>query len=202
MTGKEELFKLLKEKSFYQGKVTLSSGKESAYYWDCKKTSLDPYGAYLIAYILWERLQTMMKHGVSVDAVGGPTIGADPIVGALIIYSYINGIPLSGFMVRKEPKGHGMKGRISESCPSTVTDIAHGHAMIEGDLAGGSRVVIIEDVTTTGASTIRAIKAIEELGCRVIKIFSLIDRDEGSREVLKGYDYEPIFTARQFLENL
>lgn len=183
MTWKEELFKLLKEKSFYHDKVTLSSGKESSYYWDCKKTSLDPYGAYLIASVLWERIQTLIRRGLTVDAVGGPTIGADPIVGALIIYSYINGIPLSGFMVRKEPKKHGKMG------------------LIEGDLAGGSKVIIIEDVTTTGASTIRAIKAVEDLGCQVIKVFSLVDRDEGSRETLKDYDYEPIFIARQFLEN-
>ncbi|OGW17011.1 MAG: orotate phosphoribosyltransferase [Nitrospinae bacterium RIFCSPLOWO2_12_FULL_45_22] len=183
MTWKDELFKLLKEKSFFQGKITLSSGKESSYYLDCKKTSLDPYGAFLIASVLWERIQAMVKGGVSVDAVGGPTIGADPIVGSLIIYSYINGVPLSGFIVRKEPKKHGKMG------------------LIEGDLAAGSKVIIIEDVTTTGASTMRAIKAVEELGCRVIKVFSLVDRDEGSRDALKDYDYEPIFMAKQFLEN-
>jgi orotate phosphoribosyltransferase len=183
MTWKDELFKLLKEKSFYQGEITLSSGKESSYYWDCKKTSLDPYGAYLIASVLWEKIQSLIKNGVPVDAVGGPTIGADPIVGALIIFSYLNGIPLSGFIVRKEPKKHGTMG------------------LIEGDLTGGSNIIIIEDVTTTGASTMRAIKTVEELGCRVIKVFSLVDRDEGSRETLKGYDYEPIFMAREFLEN-
>jgi orotate phosphoribosyltransferase len=183
MTWKEELFKFLKQKSFYQGKITLSSGKESSYYLDCKRTSLDPYGAYLIASVLWERIQTMIKSGISVDAVGGPTIGADPIVGALIIFSYINGIPLTGFIVRKEPKKHGKMG------------------LIEGDLPGGSKVIIIEDVTTTGASTIRAIKAVEELGCKVVKVFSLVDRDEGSRETLKDYDYEPIFMGNHFLES-
>lgn len=183
MTWKEELFKLLKEKSFYQGRIILSSGKESSYYLDCKKTSLDPYGAFLIASVLWERIQTMIKSGVSVDAVGGPTIGADPIVGSLIIYSYINTIPLNGFIVRKEPKKHGKM------------------ELIEGDLAAGAKVIIVEDVVTTGVSTMRAIKAVEDLGCQVIKVYSLIDRNEGSREALKDYDYEPIFLASQFLEN-
>jgi orotate phosphoribosyltransferase len=182
MGWEAELFKLLKEKSLYQGEVILSSGKGSTYYFDCKKTSLDPYGAFLIASILWQRILELIKGGVAVDAVGGPTLGADPIIGALIMYSYLNTIPLNGFIVRKEPKKHGKM------------------RLIEGNLAAGSNVIIIEDVTTTGTSTMHAIRAVEEIGCQIVKVYSLVDRDEGSREALKDYPYEPIFKAQQFLE--
>jgi len=180
----DELSRLIREKSLLKGEeIVLSSGKKSSYYFDCKKTSLDPYGAFLIASVLWERISRLIKSGVSVDAVGGPTLGADPIIGALLIYSYINTIPLNGFIVRKEPKKHGKMN------------------LIEGNLTAGSNVIIIEDVTTTGASTMRAIKAVEEMGCRVVKVYSLVDRDEGSREALRDYEYEPIFEAKQLLES-
>ena len=154
---------------------TLSSGKKSSYYIDGKLVTLDPEGAFLTAKLIFD-----MLNPVDFDAVGGLTLGADPIVAALALYSYINKRPIQTFIVREEPKKHGtMK-------------------LIEGKLAKGSKVIIVDDVVTTGKSILQAIDAVKQEKCEIVKIIVLVDRQEGAREKFDslGYEFEPIFTKK------
>jgi orotate phosphoribosyltransferase len=117
------------------------------------------------------------------DAVGGLTLGADPIVGSMIALAGLEDLPLRGFIVRKEAKGHGTQ------------------SLIEGTLSKGDRVVIVEDVVTTGGSSLQAITAVKAIGCDVRKVLAVVDREEGGREALKeqGYPLEAVFTARELM---
>ena len=164
--------------AFERRQVVLSSGKTSNYYFDGRKVSLNPKGAYLIANIICE----MIRHE-QVDAVGGLTLGADPIVGALGVAAYEQGIDISLFIVRKEAKKHGTM------------------RLIEGPaLQAGQRVVVVDDVITTGGSIIKAVQAVREVGCEVVKAIALVDRQEGGTEALgkMGVKVEAIFTAADF----
>jgi orotate phosphoribosyltransferase len=171
---KKRLLKLIKEKALFYQPVKLSSGKESNYYIDAKQVTLRAEGAYLLARLILDLIKDD-----DVEAIGGPTIGADPVVGAVIYLSYLTKTPLQGFIVRKDPKKHGMQ-RYIEGPP----------------LKKGSRVVIIDDVITTGESTLRAAQAVEKMGCQVVKIIVLVDRLEGGRELLEqqGFKLTPLFT--------
>ncbi len=175
--NKEKLLKLLSELSYSEGDFTLSSGKKSSYYIDCKLTSLNGEGLYLIAKLFLEKIKQIDFH---VDAIGGPTIGADPIIGAVISLAHSDEefSKLNGFIIRKEPKGYGKK------------------KLIEGPWKQGNKVIIIEDVITTGASAYKAISAIEEAGGEIIYVFSIIDREEGGRAFLeeKGYKFFSLFS--------
>lgn len=151
----------------------LSSGKKSDYYIDGKMVTLDSEGAFLTAKVIFDMIAS-----VDFDAIGGLTLGADPIVGALALFGYINNKPIQAFIVRKEPKKHGtMK-------------------LIEGKLTKGSKVIIVDDVVTTGNSILQAIETVEKENCEVVKIIVLVDRQDGAREKFnsKGYEFEPIFT--------
>jgi len=156
------------------GEFTLSSGKKSSYYFDGRLLSLDPQGAYLIGQVL---MPVLRRAGV--QAVGGPTLGADPIVTAVAMTSYQEGCPIPGFIVRKEAKSHGTA------------------QSIEGPLAPGSRVAIIDDTCTTGGSLLQAIAAAEAVGCTVVKVLALLDRREGGTEELRrrGYDFQALLVA-------
>jgi orotate phosphoribosyltransferase len=161
----EELKKLLKDAGAVKfGDFTLSSGKKSDFYVDCRKVTLHPKGAKLIGKIILEKIK-----GMKVDAVGGMTLGADPITGAVVTLSDI-----PGFIVRKKEKEHGTRQKI------------------EGIIAPGYNVVIVEDVATTGGSALQAIEAVEALGAKVIKVISVLDREEGAKAALKNYDFDPI----------
>ena len=149
------------------GQFTLTSGRTSGYYFDGRLLSLDPEGAELIASALLPALRE-----ARVEAVGGPTLGADPIVAALAITSRRAGKGIPGFIVRKEAKAHGT---------------AQG---IEGPLRPGSRVAIIDDVCTTGGSLFHAIDAAEAIGCTVVKVVAVLDRNEGGSEELRGRGYD------------
>jgi len=175
---RSRLLQLLKEQAVVLGKVRLSSGKESDYYLDERVVTLSPEGAYLTAKIILDMLKDM-----EVDAVGGPTVAADPIAGAVAAVSYVEGRPISGFMVRKEPKGHGMGKQV------------------EGPIESGLKVVIVDGTMTTGASVLKAIEAVENEGCEVVKVILLIDRLEGGREKIegRGYDFTAIFTRDDLL---
>lgn len=163
---KEELKKLLFTVGAVKtGDFTLSSGKKSNLYIDCRKITLHPQGAKLIAKIILEKIK-----GLKVDAIGGLTLGADPITGAVVALSEI-----PGFIVRKKEKEHGTKQKI------------------EGLIEPGWKVVIVEDVSTTGASALQALEAVEAAGAKVIKVISVVDREEGAAEALKNYDFDPIF---------
>jgi orotate phosphoribosyltransferase len=179
MDHRAQLAQLLRSKSLMRGDFTLSSGKKSNYYLDCRLTTLDPEGAFLTGYVVFELLGEM---GVKADAIGGLSMGADPIVSATILVSYLEKKPIRGFLVRKERKAHGRQKRIEG---------------LEGPV---ERVVIVDDACTTGASTQDAIDAAEEAGYKIAAVISLVDREEGGSEMLRAkYNYRSIFTARELL---
>jgi len=172
---KEELLKLLKERAVKTGEFTLASGGKSNFYVDGKQVTLDPQGSYLLAKVILEKLE-----GLDVDAIGGLTIGADPIAAAVAITSRDRKKPISGFIVRKEVKKHGLQKEI------------------EGIVKPGWKVVIVDDVITKGTSTAKAIKTVEKMGCKVVKVTCLVDREEGGAQTLKDYDFDPIFKKSEF----
>jgi orotate phosphoribosyltransferase len=180
MSHRIQLANLLRTKSLVRGEFTLSSGKKSNYYMDCKLTTLDPQGALLTGYCVLEMLDEM---GVKPDAIGGLSMGADPLVTAAGVVSAIEKRPLPGFLVRKKAKEHGRQKQI------------------EGlENPRGRKVAIVDEVCTTGGSTQEAIEAAEREGCEVIAVISLVDREEGGSEMLRAkYNYRSIFTARELL---
>lgn len=172
MVMREVLLKLVKEKAVRKGEHTLASGGKSNYYIDGKQVTLDPQGILMLARTILAMLQ-----GVPVEAVGGPTLGADPIASAVALLSSQTGKPLKAFIVRKEQKKHGTQKRI------------------EGPvLEAGERVAVVEDVVTSGQSVMSAIQEIEKLKCRVVKVICLVDREEGAAALLSNYNFCPIFT--------
>jgi orotate phosphoribosyltransferase len=176
------LLELLTKISFERRKVVLSSGKESDFYIDCKKTALTAEGHVLIGRLMFAEIR---KHTPEVHAVGGLTLGADPLASAVSLTSFLEGYPLHAFIVRKEPKGHGTG------------------QWIEGrtNLGEGAHVAIVEDVVTTGASTLKAIERAEAEGLRVARCYALVDRLEGGREAVeaKGYALSTLFTRKDFI---
>jgi orotate phosphoribosyltransferase len=169
---KDELKKLLLEKAVKRGMFTLSSGKTSDFYLDCRKVTLHPRGAKLIGQIILEKIK-----GLKVDAIGGLTLGADPITSAVVTLS-----DFPGFIVRKEEKAHGTKQKI------------------EGIIEPGWNVVIVEDVATTGESALKAIKAAEDAGTKVVKVIAVVDREEGAAAALKDYDFDPLFKKSELVQ--
>ena len=172
---REELLKLVKEKAVRKGDFKLSSGKASAYYIDGKQVTLDPRGIFLMA-----KMVLSLTQGAQADAVGGPTLGADPIAAAVALLSSQTGRPLKAFIVRKEEKKHGTEKRI-EGPP----------------LQAGDRVIMVEDVITSGKSVMEAIREVEKLGCRVVKVVCLVDREEGAGKILEPYHFSPLFTKTE-----
>jgi orotate phosphoribosyltransferase len=164
---KLRLIELVLEKSFQfrdDPPFTLASGKQSNYYFNCKPTTMDPEGMNLIGQVLFGMLED-----APVTAVGGLTLGADPIANALSVISFQKGKPIKSFTVRKETKDHGTKSKI------------------EGTLQKGERIVVLDDVITTGASTITAIEAVREAGLVIDRVIAFIDREEGGRENILKY---------------
>jgi orotate phosphoribosyltransferase len=173
---RERLRDLLREHSLQFGDFELASGKRSPFYFDSKKTTLLPEGAYLAAV---EILATLQELGIEADAIGGMTIGADPLVCPVAALSHAFDRPLAAFLVRKESKRHGTERRI------------------EGNLRPGARVVVVDDVVTTGGSTLRAIEAVLEQGCHVVAVLCLVDRDEGGRELLSRWPFHALFRGSE-----
>jgi orotate phosphoribosyltransferase len=164
---KLRLIEIVLEKSFqYRDNppFTLASGKQSNYYFNCKPTTMDPEGMNLIGKVLFEMLKD-----APVTAAGGLTLGADPIANALSVISFQEGKPIKSFTVRKETKDHGTKSKI------------------EGTLQKGERIVVLDDVITTGGSTITAIEAVREAGLVIDRVIAFIDREEGGRENILQY---------------
>jgi len=181
MTYREKLKQIILEKSYEKRKVVLSSGAESDFYFDGKQTTLHPEGAYLTGKLILEALH----EDAAVEGVGGLTLGADPIATAVSVVSFLDGRPLPAFIIRKEPKGHGTG------------------AWIEGgkNLRRGARVVIVEDVVTSGGSSLKAIRRAEEEGLEVLGVVTLVDREEGGRENIEkcGYWLKAIFTKSEIV---
>lgn len=171
---KEALLKWIKEKAVVHGERKLASGKTSNYYIDGKQATLSAQGIFLTAKLILHMIQS-----TGADAVGGPTLGADPIAAAVSLLSSQSGKPLKAFIVRKEAKDHGMQ------------------KMIEGPaLEPGDKVVVVEDVVTTGGSVLKAIQEVEKLKAKVVRVICLVDRNEGAAETLASYNYSPIFTLQ------
>jgi len=176
MTDKKARLKeILLAKAIKFGDFTLASGQKSTYYINGKMATLDSEGLNLIAEILLDMIE-----GTDCDAIGGPTLGADPIIGAVVALAHARGRKLSGLIVRKETKDHGT-GKL-----------------IEGPIEEGMKVVVVEDVITTGGSPGRAVEAFRAAGCQVIKVMTIVDRQQGAAEKLSGMNvpYEPIFTKK------
>lgn len=178
MTLRTELLQHLLEHSFRTGEFTLASGRKSNYYINGKLTTLDARGAYLVA----RTFLAMLADDVP-DAVGGLTLGADPIIGAMLALAGLEDLSLRGCIVRKQSKDHGTK------------------SLVEGTLREGDRVVVVEDVVTTGGSSMQAIEAVRALGCTVDRVVAIVDREEGGKAALEaaGCRLEAIFTADELL---
>ena len=177
-----ELRDIIRRKSLRVGDFTLSSGKKSSYYLDCRMTTLDPRGAFLIARLILDRIRA---ENIQADAIGGLTMGADPIATAVAVVSGLDGRPISAFIVRKETKTHGTQ------------------RAIEGyDGKTGSRVIVVDDVCTTGDSILRAAERAEEAGYEVAAAFCVVDREEGGTELIaKRYPFYALFTAKELLKH-
>ncbi len=213
---------LIQEKCVLRGDFILASGQRSKVFFDLKRVTLDPEGVHLIATLILDLIDDLArKDGRPIDALGGPTIGADPIVGHVAGLSWTRASqarsahspggspsaasgpqpgaspggdlppppdapshgqarPIRGFLVRKEEKDHGTR------------------RIIENEIARGSRVVVFEDVVTTGSSTLQAVRKAVEAGLEVAAIVSLVDRDQGGAEALSRYRYIPLFTKSEF----
>ena len=178
---KQELIRLLCEKSFKYSEepiFKLVSGTMSRYYVNCKPAALSPRGMYLIGHLLFGAVQ-----GADVSAVGGMTFGADPMAVATAFVSELKKAPLSAFSIRKTKKDHGIA------------------KWVEGDLAPGDRVVILDDVATTGGSTIQAIERAREEGLTVVKAVVLVDRQEGGLDNIRAHvpDVSAIITRDELI---
>jgi len=172
-----ELIGLVEAKALKRGTFRLASGREASFYLDAKQVVLDAHGAMLVGRAILERLRSL---GPLPAAVGGMSIGADPITSAVITMAGVEGLPLKGFMVRKEPKDHGTKKDV------------------EGPVEPGQRVVIVEDVTTTGGSSLLAIDRVHEFGLVVERVVTVIDRLAGAKDAFaaRGIPLESLVTIR------
>ena len=175
---KQKLFELLNVEALKRGKFLLSSGKESSYYLDGRVITLTPQGAYLVGSIILD-----MVSGRNLDAVGGPTLGADPICGAVAALSYLNNKPLKTFIVRKQAKDHGALRQVE------------GPALKKGDQA-----ILLDDVATTGKALIEAKQALDKIGVIVKQAIVIVDRQEGAADNLAkvGLELESIFKIVEF----
>jgi len=182
---KKRLAELIIERSFrFSDKPTfrLASGRLSSYYFNCKPTTLNGEAMYLIGHIIYDIIRNRRSWNVS--AVGGLTLGADPIANAVAYTSYLKGDPVEAFVVRKEPKKHGTM------------------LWIEGSVKKGDRIVIIEDVITTGGSTLKAIERARRSGLRIEGVVVLVDRQEGGREAIESgrIPVEAVFTREGIMK--
>ena len=175
-TDRERLKSLLKEKAVKVGEFKLSSGGTSNFYVDGKQITCHPEGATLMAKIILEKIK-----GLKAEYIGGMTIGADPMSAAVTVMSQAAGTPIPSFIIRKQQKEHGLKKEI------------------EGIVAPNSNVVVVDDVITKGTATLGAIAAVEKIGCKVVKVICLVDRQEGGAEALEGYDFDPIFKKEELI---
>ncbi len=173
------LLELIRTEALQTGEFTLASGKKASYYLDCRKITLHPQGANLIA----QGMLSLIEAGGDLPhAVGGMAIGADPITASIVTIAGQRGLPIKGFMVRKEPKEHGMGKQV------------------EGPVEPGQHVVIVEDVITSGGSAIKAVEAAEAFGLKVDYVIGIIDRLAGGEAAFaaKGLELKVLTTIRDF----
>ena len=177
---RERLLELLRNRAFQKREVVLSSGRISNFYIDCKQVSLDAEGATLIGELFHASIEEVAPGAL---AVGGLTLGADPLATATSVVSFLAGRPRAAFLVRKEPKGHGTNQWLEST-----------------QLPAGAEVVVLEDVITTGAATLKAVERARLAGLRVVHALGLVDRLEGGREaVTREVPLTTLFTRLDFL---
>lgn len=178
MYDRNALIALIRDKALKFGNFTLASGRTATYYLDGKQVTLDPAGARLIA----EGILDLLVAGKIPRAIGGMAIGADPITAAVVTMSAVRGTPVLGFMIRKEAKGHGT------------------NQYVEGPVRSGDDVVIVEDVVTTGGSSLAAIERAEAFGLKVQGVIGIVDRMEGGAAAFaqRGYPFASLLSIRDF----
>lgn len=179
---KDLLKALVREHALQFGQFTLASGKQASFYLDCRKVTLHPQGSNLIAAGMLDGMTTGPRFANVPDAVGGLAIGADPITASIVVLAGQRGLPLRGFMVRKEAKAHGT-GKL-----------------VEGPVTAGMKCVIVEDVITSGGSALRAVDSARDFGMEVLGIYGVIDRLEGGREAIEkaGLPLTTLLTINDF----
>jgi orotate phosphoribosyltransferase len=184
MTDRERLIELIRKRAFKYSDTPafrLSSGVMSRYYFNLKQVNYTPEGLFLAGKLFYQKIKEL---NLSPSAVGGLTLGADPIAMSAALYSYSMEDPFEAFVIRKEPKGHGTGQQI------------------EGNVKSGDRVVIIEDVVTTGGSTIKAIEAAEREGLKILAVIAMLDRcEQNGRENIekRGYPFYSILSIHEII---
>ena len=180
--ARRRLADIIRVRSFGRGEITLASGRKSNFYFNLKPTMLDPEGAALLAELTLAALADERF-----DYVGGLEMGAVPIAGAIAQLSFLRGKPVAALFVRKKPKEHGAKLSVEGLAP--------------GETLTGKRVVVVEDVTTSGGSALKAVEAVKDAGGEIALVFTMIDREEGATETFKqaGLPFRSLFRASEFL---
>jgi orotate phosphoribosyltransferase len=180
-TIRSRALSLIKERSFSRGEVALASGKKSDFYFDMKPSMLHGEGAHLLATLVYDKIKEL-----KVDYVGGLEMGAVPLLSPIGVISHQDGGAIPGFFVRQKIKDHGTKKLIEGLAP--------------GETLGGKRVIIVEDVTTTGGSAMVAVTAAREAGAEIVMVLSIVDREEGAAAFYKqqGIRFDAVFTTSDF----
>lgn len=175
---REQLRNLIRELAVVRGRITLASGREADYYVDLRRVTLHHRAAPLVGHVLLDHLEEQGFGAGQIDAVGGLTLGADPVATALLHAAASRGLDLDAFVVRKESKAHGLQRRI------------------EGPDVHGKRVVAVEDTSTTGGSVLTAVEALQEAGAVVVAVAVIVDRATGAREAIeaKGLPYLALYS--------
>jgi len=171
--ARARLLELFKSRAVKFGEFTLASGQKSSFYINSKDVLFHSEASWLLGELIWQATSDL-----DIQAIGGLEIGAIPMATAAVLRYHDHGREIEGFFVRKQPKEHGSK------------------AQIEGKLKSGDRVAILDDVLTTGDSALRAVKAVEQAGGVVRRVVCIVDRLQGAREKLAGYDFRPLFSLR------
>ncbi len=181
--SRARLADIIRKRSFGRGEITLASGRKSDFYFNLKPTMLDPEGAALLAELSLDALKDDQ-----IDYIGGLEMGAVPIAGAIAQLSWLKGRPIAAFFVRKKPKEHGARLAVE--------------GLAKGESLSGKRIVIVEDVTTTGGSAIKAVDAVKDAGGEVAMVFTMVDRDEGATEAFAeaGIPFRSLYKAGEFLK--
>ena len=180
--NRARLADIIFKRSFGRGEITLASGRKSDFYFNLKPTMLDAEGAALLAELTIDALSNDR-----IDYVGGLEMGAVPIAGAIAQLSFMKGKPISAIFVRKKPKEHGAKLSVE--------------GLAKGETLKGKRVVVVEDVTTTGGSAMKAAEAVKDAGGEVVMVFTMVDREEGASEFFaeQKMPFRSLYRAKEFL---
>ncbi|WP_315753836.1 MULTISPECIES: orotate phosphoribosyltransferase [unclassified Bradyrhizobium] len=180
--SRARLLEIIRRRSFGRGEVTLASGRKSDFYFNLKPTMMDPEGATLLAELTYEALKDE-----GFDYIGGLEMGAVPLAGAIAQISWIKGHPIAAFFVRKKPKEHGARLAIE--------------GLTRDETLAGKRIVVVEDVTTTGGSAMKAVETLREAGAEVTLVFTMVDREEGAAETFAqaGLPFQALYKAHEFL---